>query len=351
MQELGRNSDSANAFINTAPGTKRFVIGENKQAEDLARHFKISGAIFDGDAGDRMSCSGVPFIRSADVPVGSVVANCSTAISPVEVLRRMNSLGLVVANIGDIISGLKGSIEWPWFVTQQRESVQSRFEEWWRLYKLLDDECSRETLINILAYRLTADISFMFDYKVRLKEQFMEDFMSYRNEVFVDAGGFDGDTTEEFCRNYPDYRRILFFEPSPHNMANARCRLKEFRDIVYFEIGLSDVPGKLKFNPEAGSASAVCNDADTFIVVDALDSLVNDSVSAIKVDLEGWDLTALKGAANTIRKHRPKLAVSVYHAANDFLDIPEYIRSIHPDYKVRLRHYTQGWSESVMFFF
>jgi hypothetical protein len=44
------------------------------------------------------------------------------------------------------------------------------------------------------------------------------------------------------------------------------------------------------------------------------------------------------------------LAIAVYHRAADFRTVWRYARSLHPDYRVYLRHYTQGWSETVMFF-
>ena len=81
-----------------------------------------------------------------------------------------------------------------------------------------------------------------------------------------------------------------------------------------------------------------------------LDLAVAEPVSLIKMDLEGWELTALAGCERHIRDDRPKLAIAVYHRASDFRTVWRYARSIHPDYKVYLRHYTQGWSETVMFF-
>ncbi|XTI73418.1 hypothetical protein ACQAYK_04685 [Acidithiobacillus sp. AC3] len=59
---------------------------------------------------------------------------------------------------------------------------------------------------------------------------------------------------------------------------------------------------------------------------------------------------ALAGCRKHIQNLRPKLAISVYHSAWDFLDIPDYLLSIHPDYRLHLRHYTQSWSETIRFF-
>jgi FkbM family methyltransferase len=204
--------------------------------------------------------------------------------------------------------------------------------------------------LDIVRYRLTADSRIMRDYAVRLQDQYFEPFLDLRSEVFVDAGGFDGDTTEEFCRRYPDYRKVHLFEPSRQNFRAAKVRLAAYRDIVFHPEGLSDQMGNMTFDAEAGSAAAVTSGPGEDIQMTTLDIAVAEPVSVIKMDLEGWELTALAGCERHIRDERPKLAIAVYHRASDFRTVWRYARSIHPDYKVYLRHYTQGWSETVMFF-
>jgi hypothetical protein len=68
------------------------------------------------------------------------------------------------------------------------------------------------------------------------------------------------------------------------------------------------------------------------------------------MDLEGWEVQALTGARRHISEHRPKLAISVYHRASDFWRIPQLILGFCAQYDIYLRHYTEGWSESVMYF-
>lgn len=218
------------------------------------------------------------------------------------------------------------------------------------MYEQMADEISRQTLIDVLLFRLTADPRYMREYRVRIKDQYFETFMDYREEVFVDVGGYDGDTTEEFVKRYPDYRKVIFFEPSSQNMAAAQNRLAGVRDVDYRSIGLSDSAGILSFNATSGSASAVQNTGDHQIIVDTLDQVVDERVTFIKMDLEGWEMKALAGAQRHISKNRPKLALAVYHQAADFRFIYEYVSAFNHGYKMYLRHYTQGWSETVMFF-
>ena len=67
------------------------------------------------------------------------------------------------------------------------------------------------------------------------------------------------------------------------------------------------------------------------------------------MDIEGSELEALKGAAETIKKWRPKLAISIYHKYEDIIEIPEYILSIVPDYSFYIRHYSSDIWETVLY--
>ena len=105
----------------------------------------------------------------------------------------------------------------------------------------------------------------------------------------------------------------------------------------------------MKFS-SGGSVSAITEDGDIEIQVDALDSLVDDRISFIKMDIEGAESMAIDGARNTILRNHPRLAICVYHKDEDFWKIPEQIFSIRDDYNIYLRHYTEGVAETVMFF-
>jgi len=131
-----------------------------------------------------------------------------TSISPIKVKNHLKSAGLEnVLQISDLISEDSNPLSLPWFVAQQRDEMRL-YQSWWNeLFAKMSDDLSQKTLLDIVRFRLTADSDYMNDYEVRLNDQYFEDFMGYRNEVFIDAGGYDGDTTEEFIKRYPDYKK------------------------------------------------------------------------------------------------------------------------------------------------
>jgi FkbM family methyltransferase len=344
------NQALARDLLSGVSGRPCFVVGRNQQAADLIGRLQLDGLV-DDFAEPGSSWRGLGAVSTAELPADAVVINCSTSISPVAVEQRIRAArsGPLVS-IRELIQAAEGTIEQPWFVQDQRRDWAQFEVEWAELFESLADETSRRTLFDLTRYRLTADSQVMQDYQVRIEDQYFETFLDLRAEVFVDAGGFDGDTTEAFCRRYPDYRRVHLFEPSARNMGAAKARLAPYRDIVFHQEGLSDQPGSMTFDTEAGSASAVTSGPGEQVRMTTLDLAVDEPVSVIKMDLEGWELTALAGCERHIRQARPKLAIAVYHRASDFRTVWRYARSIHPDYRVYLRHYTQGWSETVMFF-
>ena len=68
------------------------------------------------------------------------------------------------------------------------------------------------------------------------------------------------------------------------------------------------------------------------------------------MDIEGSEQEALLGAKETILSSHPTLAISVYHKPEDLRKITTIVLGIRSDYKLYLRHYTEGTDETVMFF-
>ena len=79
------------------------------------------------------------------------------------------------------------------------------------------------------------------------------------------------------------------------------------------------------------------------------DVLIDSNPTFIKMDIEGAEYKALKGAERVIRKCHPKLAISVYHKPEDIFDIPSLILEYNSDYRFYLRHYSLTSSETILY--
>lgn len=349
LARLEQPFDLAKLFLEDSDA-RRYAIGKNAETLRLHALTPLTGVI-DDFAEEASNWQGIPIVKTRDVPKGALIANCSTSISPVAVLKHLAENGFTrVVGLHELITASQGKLAWPRFVQTMRTELNEHVDAWMQIYDSLSDDESRRTFVDVVRYRLSCNPDYMSNYTVRVQEQYFEDFMKFRGEVFVDAGGFDGDTSEGFAKRYSDYEKIIIFEPSRKNMAAARKRLSGYRDINYQTLGLSDSATMLSFDQNAGSASAINGSANTQIAVDTLDSVVQGRVTFIKMDLEGWEMKALMGSRRHIAEERPKLAIAVYHDSPDFRLVHQFINDFGHNYDCYLRHYTQGWSETVMFF-
>jgi len=73
-------------------------------------------------------------------------------------------------------------------------------------------------------------------------------------------------------------------------------------------------------------------------------------VDFIKIDIEGAERNALSGAAETMKTHRPRLAVASYHRADDLTVLPSIVLAAQPSYRACLNGRGLGWGYLTLFF-
>ncbi|QOR62206.1 FkbM family methyltransferase [Sulfurovum sp. ST-21] len=231
------------------------------------------------------------------------------------------------------------------------EDIKINFSKYNWIYTLLKDKTSKNQFFNIINFRISYDLDYMRGFKNIEDKQYFEDFLQLNpnGESFADIGAFDGYTTKEFIKRCPNYKKVFLFEPEEKNMETAKNELMSAYNIQFFKLGLSDKKETLRFDV-SGSSSKISENGALTIHVDKLDDLINEEVTFIKMDIEGYEQRAIKGAKKIIQKYHPRLAISVYHKKDDFWKIPKLILNIRNDYNIYLRHYTEGISETIMFF-
>ena len=63
----------------------------------------------------------------------------------------------------------------------------------------------------------------------------------------------------------------------------------------------------------------------------------------MKADIEGFELEMLKGAEQTIKNNKPKIAITTYHTQNNPKEIIDLIKSFVPEYN----YYVKGIYEQT----
>lgn len=217
---------------------------------------------------------------------------------------------------------------------------------------LFADNTSKEVYFSAIKYRQTHHPKDVPSYS-KHDQYFVKDIVPLSDsEVFVDCGAFDGDTMKAFIKaTKGNYQSIICFEPVEefHTRLEKRGRGKR---VTAIRAGVYKESTTLQFNAEAGKGSSISSGAEhtISIPVRAIDDVFEcNDATFIKMDVEGSELDALEGAKQTILNNKPKLAVCLYHKTKDFIDIPNLIHNLVPEYKLYVRHHSFSVNETVLY--
>ncbi len=220
------------------------------------------------------------------------------------------------------------------------------------LFMTLSDEKSRRVLDGLIGYRLDYDALQADTVADEYARQYFDAQLVAFNgkDVFVDLGGYDGDTAEKFIR-YSEgaYAKIFVFEPDTNLLRLAAQRLQPYRNIELVPAGAYSRDGELRFMASGRTNGSICEAGELVIPVQSLDSALTEAPTLIKMDIEGAETEALRGAATLLRTARPKLAIAAYHYAPDLWRLIDVVREINPSYRFYLRHYSETGLESVIY--
>lgn len=181
------------------------------------------------------------------------------------------------------------------------------------------------------------------------------------SDVVLDGGGCFGDTALYFANATGVNGKVFSFEFIPGNLAiwrknmslnpelEKRCALVEAPlwsasqlDVHYKSNGPASVVSFEPLPNEDGITKTIT--IDDFVASQQLERL-----DFIKLDVEGAELNALRGATQSLKKFRPKLAVALYHSGRDFQEIPEFIEKLGCGYRFYLNHSTIHQEETILF--
>lgn len=182
-------------------------------------------------------------------------------------------------------------------------------------------------------------------------------------DVVIDGGGCWGETALHFACLAGAGGRVHTFEFEPTNLLTLRRNLELNPELAarirLHEHALWSTAGEeLSFEPAGGGTrvnsnasadgSTICRTATV-----SIDGLVAsgeiDRVDFIKLDVEGSELAVLQGAEATIRRFRPRLAISAYHRPDDLIVLPGFLDQLGLGYRYAIGHFTMSSEETVLF--
>lgn len=228
---------------------------------------------------------------------------------------------------------------------------------------LLQDAHSRNALRAVLMAMLTGDTAYCA--KVSEGDQYfcLPQFRDLPGEIYVDAGAYVGDSIERFIWAHNGiFRKIHAFEPGARQFAALKARMRRLSEewaldldsVALSNAGLGERASSLSAGSSSGQPTSLALRPDvaagTSANVVTLDEYLNGSpITFLKADVEGMEVALLRGARETIRRQRPKIAICVYHYPADIPDIADYLSELVPAYRFALRQHSPQLLETVLY--
>lgn len=248
------------------------------------------------------------------------------------------------------------------YIQECTDDITGKIE---RVIGILDDERSREVYRRLTEFWTMTDIPDDYFREICSENQYFDEEIIHldEHEVFVDCGAYIGDSAMDFMReSHGKYRKMHLFELDPdiykELLSNAAKMQRDSDGIIQcYPYGVSNKNQEITFisgerNSSIDSSIAAANGkskerSGKIRVLD--DMLADEEVTFIKMDIEGAEHDALDGARKIITAQKPILAICIYHSPKDMLELPVFIKSLYPEYRIYIRHYTEVMFETVCY--
>ncbi|MDR0677793.1 MAG: FkbM family methyltransferase [Holosporaceae bacterium] len=181
-------------------------------------------------------------------------------------------------------------------------------------------------------------------------------------DTVIDAGGCYGDTALVFANMVGCHGVVYSFEMNKSNIQvfekNCQNNRKLSKIVKIIDKPLYSIKDIEFFVNEKRAGSTIYKDDRNLVDSYSVRSLTIDDfmkdyevekLNFIKMDIEGSELEALKGASDSIKKYKPQMALSVYHKKNDLDEIPKFVYNLVPEYKFYLRHHSCSDLETILY--
>ena len=223
-------------------------------------------------------------------------------------------------------------------------------------YALLEDETSRQVFASRIRALCTGNVGFL---QVADYPQYFHPLVRPQHGDVVMDGGVSAVIGEQqaLLAAVGDTGRVFGFEPDPQGHAAAQRQLAALPGAGRYTLlqqGLWHEQTTVRFSPAGvGSHVSAGTEAGIAVQMTTVDAVAREyglqDVHFIKLDVEGSEDNAIRGAAETITRCTPRLAISVYHRLEDLYRIPQQLRAMVPEYRFHLGHHHPVLFETILY--
>lgn len=239
-----------------------------------------------------------------------------------------------------------------------RAATLARLDDYVGLSRQFNDPLSVLTLAALLKMRVNIDRNAVLQVLCSLEDEYFSPYPLGKDvtfelgsgEIFCDVGAHVGNTVRKFLTaTHWKYAAIYAFEPDASNYRKlTELTFKNLANFCPKNIALSDVRSRLSFAETGTMGSRLDAGGNVQVQASTLDDEVPHA-TFIKMDVEGHETKILQGARRLISQSKPRLSITGYHYADDLLNIAQLIREIEPRYRLRLRHHSFYYYDTILY--
>lgn len=234
------------------------------------------------------------------------------------------------------------------YLLKKYQFIPSKISE---ILNFLDSEKDKQLYKDLIEARITGNTDKLKEFVQKEhnitpdRKRTIKHYTSYINydaiEVVLEGGMFNGLNTIVFKKLFKNLKKIEL-EIIPLALWDRKEKLVFTENVA--------APYSSGINPPLNKNGSEQNFTVDAISIDEYVSENNiEKVDFIKMDIEGAEMKALKGAEQTLIKHRPQLAISIYHSNNDMQDIPIYLHNILKNYIFKIGQYSPDNDETILY--
>jgi FkbM family methyltransferase len=182
-------------------------------------------------------------------------------------------------------------------------------------------------------------------------------FIPKSGDTVFDCGACLGDTAMLFLACVGADGQVHTFDPVPlhnryiHYQASLNPTLSSALSINQLAVGDEDkkFEGEVKDVDSVTAGGLTISDFSMTTIDKYCEINRVSKIDFIKMDIEGAESSALRGAAKIIDEVKPKLSIAAYHKDDDLWEIPYLMKKLNPEYKIYFDHHLPIFWEACFY--
>lgn len=213
---------------------------------------------------------------------------------------------------------------------------------------------SRETLLDVLRFRVSLDPTDLSRQRCSNDGMWFDILESHSTcsyRTFLDVGAYDGDTLRQAAKRLAVTRGIAV-------EANSALFDSIAKVAASYEDGIVTLPHaawshrcRLRLSEVRGGMISVSEAPDGDLDAAPIDEGVQEPVDLIKMDIEGAEISALRGCTRTLAG-LPDLAIAAYHRPDDLVTLPGFLSDhgyARPGFALHVGHYSDCFDDTILY--